>query len=171
MVAGQSSEYRAAMILDAIEGSTKPIVTWWAAGSLSDPGINALYGSNVTLFRSPDRCAAAVTALVKYYQHLATCPPDKITRIDTGYSPSPQKAGAMLQTADSSLSEHQSKALLNLYGIPVTREIMATSVTDAVGFAEEIGFPVVLKVDSPDILHKSEANAIRVGVGSVPKKR
>jgi acetyltransferase len=43
---------------------------------------------------------------------------------------------------------------------------MATSVSDAVGFAEEIGFPVVLKIDSPDILHKSEANAIRVGVGS-----
>jgi acetyltransferase len=72
----------------------------------------------------------------------------------------------MLQTADSSLSEHQSKALLNLYGIPVTREMVATTASDAVRFAGEIGFPVVLKVDSPDILHKSEANAIRVGVGS-----
>jgi acetyltransferase len=102
----------------------------------------------------------------EYYRHLATHQPEEISRSDTDDSPLPKKAGAILQTADSSLSEHQSKALLNLYGIPVTREIMATSVTDAVGFAEEIGFPVVLKVDSPDILHKSEANAIRVGVGS-----
>jgi acyl-CoA synthetase (NDP forming) len=45
MVAGQSSEYRAAMILDAIEGSTKPIVTWWAAGSLSDPGILSAFSN------------------------------------------------------------------------------------------------------------------------------
>jgi acetyltransferase len=166
MVAGPSSEYRADMLLDAIEGSAKPIVTWWAAGSLSDPGISALYGSNVTLFRSPDRCATAVAALVNYYRHLETRRPDKIARSDTDDSPALKKAGAMLQTPDSSLSEHQSKSLLNLYGIPVTREIVATSVADAVDFAEEIGFPVVLKVDSPDILHKSEANAIRVGVGS-----
>jgi len=166
MVAGQSSEYRSAMLLDAIEGSTKPIVTWWAAGSLSDPGIKALKGSRVTPFRSPDRCAAAVASLVKYYRHLETHHPDKASHTDTNYSPSLIKAGAILQTADSSLSEHQSKALLNLYGIPVTREMVATSAPDAVRFAEEIGFPVVLKVDSPDILHKSEANAIRVGVGS-----
>jgi acetyltransferase len=166
MVAGQSSEYRSAMLLDAIEGSTKPIVTWWAAGSLSDPGIKALNGSRVTSFRSPDRCATAVASLVKYYRHLETHHPDKTSHTDTNYSPSLKKAGALLQTAGSSLSEHQSKALLSLYGIPVTREMVATSVADAVRFAEEIGFPVVLKVDSPDILHKSEANAIRLGVGS-----
>jgi acyl-CoA synthetase (NDP forming) len=169
MVAGQSSEYRAAMLLDAIEGSTKPIVTWWAAGSLSDPGIKALNGSRVTLFRSPERCAAAVASLVKYYRDSETHQSDRIPRTGSGYSPYLKKAGAMLQTADSSLSEHQSKALLNLYGIPVTKEMVATSVPDAVRLAEEIGFPVVLKVDSPDILHKSEANAIRVGVGSKEK--
>ena len=166
MVAGQSSEHRAAMLLDSIEGSSKPIVTWWAAGSLSDPGIKALNGSRVTLFRSPDRCATAVSSLVKYHRHLETRPPDNIPRTGNVNSPSLKKAGAMLQTADSSLSEHQSKALLNLYGIPVTREMVATTASDAVRFAGEIGFPVVLKVDSPDILHKSEANAIRVGVGS-----
>jgi acetyltransferase len=166
MVAGQSSEYRATMILDAIEGNSKPIVTWWAAGSLSDPGIKALNGSRITLFRAPDRCATAVASLVKYHRHIETPRPDNIPRTGTDYSPSLKRAGAMLQTADLSLSEHQSKALLNLYGIPVTREMVSTSASDAVRFAEEIGFPVVLKVDSPDILHKSEANAIRVGVGS-----
>jgi acyl-CoA synthetase (NDP forming) len=166
MVAGQSSEYRAAMLLDAIDGITKPIVAWWAAGSLSDPGIKALSGSRVALFRSPERCAAAVASLVKYYRHIEAHRPEKIPPTDTDYSPLLKRAGAMLQTADSSLSEHQSKALLDLYGIPVTREMVATSASDAVRFAEEIGFPVVLKVDSPDIMHKSEASVIRLGVGS-----
>ncbi|MBW2037283.1 MAG: acetate--CoA ligase family protein [Deltaproteobacteria bacterium] len=166
MVAGQSSEYRATMLLEAIEGSTKPIVTWWAAGSLSDPGAKRLNGSKVTLFRSPDRCAAAVASLVKYHRHLAAPSTDKIPCKETDHSPSLKKAGAMLQAADSKLSEHQSKELLDLYGIPVTREMVAASATDAVCFAEEIGYPVVLKVDSPDILHKSEANAIRMGISS-----
>jgi len=166
MVAGESSEYRAAMLLDAIEGCTKPVVSWWAAGSLSDPGIKALAGSRVALFRSPERCAAAVASLVKYYRHIEAPRPDKIPLADAGYSPVIEKAGAILQTADASLSEHQSKVLLDLYGIPVTREMVATSAADAARFAEEIGFPVVFKVDSPDIMHKSEANVIRLGVGS-----
>jgi acetyltransferase len=167
MVAGQSSEYRAAMLLDAIEGSTKPIVTWWAAGSLSDPGIKALNGSGVTLFRSPDRCATAIASLVKYYRHLESYRPDNIASPSSYDSPLlKKKANAILQTTDSCLSEHQSKVLLNLYGIPVTQEKVAKSASDAGRLAEEIGFPVVLKVDSPDILHKSEANAIRIGVSS-----
>jgi acetyltransferase len=70
MVAGQSSEYRAKMLLESIEGSSKPIVTWWAAGSLSEPGIKRINGSQVALFRSPERCASAVTSLVKYAQRL-----------------------------------------------------------------------------------------------------
>jgi acyl-CoA synthetase (NDP forming) len=70
MVAGQSSEYRAEMLLESIEGSSKPIVTWWAAGSLSEPGIKRINGSQVALFRSPERCASAVTSLVKYAQRL-----------------------------------------------------------------------------------------------------
>ena len=166
MVAGESSEYRAAMLLDAIEGCTKPVVSWWAAGSLSDPGIKALAGSRVALFRSPERCAAAVASLVKYYRHIEAPRPDKIPLAEIVYSTVIEKAGAILQTADASLSEHQSKALLDLYGIPVTREMVATSAADAARFAEEIGFPVVFKVDSPDIMHKSEANVIRLGVGS-----
>jgi len=70
MVAGQSSEYRAKMLLESIQDSTKPIVTWWAAGSLSNPGIKILNGSDVALFRSPERCAAAVTSLVRYSRHV-----------------------------------------------------------------------------------------------------
>jgi len=166
MVAGQSSEQRASMLLESIGESTKPIVSWWAAGSLSEPGIRLLNGSDVALFRAPERCAAAVKSLVEYYQFLKTYSdpsPSASVAVD---SISAQKAEDLLAAGDKNLSEHQSKALLDLYGIPVTREMVAASAHDAVRFAEEIGFPVVLKVDSPDILHKSEANAIRVGVGS-----
>jgi acetyltransferase len=70
MVAGQSSQYRATMLLESIAGSSKPIVTWWAAGSLSEPGMKLINGSQVALFRSPERCASAVTSLVKYAQQL-----------------------------------------------------------------------------------------------------
>jgi acetyltransferase len=70
MVAGPSSKHRATMLLESIAGSSKPIVCWWAAGSLSEPGVRLLNGSEVALFRSPERCAAAVKSLVEYYRFL-----------------------------------------------------------------------------------------------------
>ncbi len=166
MVAGQSSEQRASMLLDSIKGSSKPIVAWWAAGSLSEPGIKLLNGSEVPLFRSPERCATAVKSLVQYYQFLETNRDSTKVGSTADYANALSDAKDILDAGDKSLSEHHSKGLLNLYGIPVTREQVATSSREAIRFAEEIGFPLVLKIDSPDILHKSEANAIRLGVRS-----
>ena len=167
MVAGQSSEQRGLMLLESIEGSSKPVVTWWAAGSLSEPGIKILNGSEVALFRSPERCAAAVKSLVKYYAHLESYAWIAAHPVQTLIVQLPlDRVKELLDAGDTSLSEHQSKKLLNAYGIPVTREQVVTSPHEAVRFAEEIGFPVVLKIDSPDILHKSEAKVIRLGVSS-----
>ena len=166
MVAGQSSEKRALYILESARGSLKPIVTWWAAGGLSEPGIKILSDSEIALFRSPERCAMAVKSLVKYYQLLETRSDSTKYRYDDDYSISLDSAKNILDAGDTCLSEHQSKALLKLYGIPVTRENVAKSPHEAISFAEEIGFPVVLKIDSLDITHKSEAKAIRLGVKS-----
>jgi acetyltransferase len=166
MVAGQSSEQRASMLLESIGESKKPIVSWWAAGSLSEPGTRLLNGSEVALFRSPERCAAAVKSLVEYYQFLETHSDPAPNGSVTDDSISAQKAADLLAAGDKSLSEHHSKALLDLYGIPVTREQVAKSSREAARLAGEIGFPVALKIDSPDILHKSEAGAIRLGVNS-----
>lgn len=166
MVADQYSENRATHILKATKGSKKPIVSWWAAGKLSDPGIRALDGSEITLFKSPGRCATAVKSLVEYHQFLETHPCGKRHSIDIDEPIPFNKIKTIVDTEDTVLSEHQSKALLNLYGIPVTNEKVATSPDEAISFAEEIGYPVVLKIDSPDITHKTEANAVKLGVNS-----
>lgn len=62
--------------------------------------------------------------------------------------------------SDKTLSEHESKNLLRLYGVDVAEERIAHSRDEAVLYAQEIGFPVVLKVNTPDILHKTEAGII-----------
>ena len=166
MVAGQSSEKRGLYILESAKERSKPVVSWWAAGSLSDPGIKALNDSDIAFFRSPERCAIAVKSLVKYYQLLETRKDSTESCYDADYSIPVDSAKNILDVGDKCLSEHQSKALLKLYGIPVTRENVAKSSHEAISFAEKIGFPVVLKIDSPDIMHKSEAKAIRLGVNS-----
>ena len=58
------------------------------------------------------------------------------------------------------LTEHESKKLLAEYGIPVTREAVARSREDALLLACEIGFPVAMKISSPDIAHKNAAGCV-----------
>ncbi|PXF61323.1 MAG: acetyl-CoA synthetase [Candidatus Methanogaster sp.] len=64
------------------------------------------------------------------------------------------------------LTEHESKKLLAEYGIPVTREAVARSREDALLLAREIGFPVAMKISSPDIAHKNAAGGVLLDVGA-----
>jgi acetyl coenzyme A synthetase (ADP forming)-like protein len=66
----------------------------------------------------------------------------------------------------TSLSAPEAKQVADAYGIPTPGEGLATSAEGAAGLAAEIGFPVVLKIVSPDILHKTEAGGVVVGVDS-----
>jgi acetyl coenzyme A synthetase (ADP forming)-like protein len=64
------------------------------------------------------------------------------------------------------LSAPEAKRVADAYGIPVPKEGLATSAEEAVGLADDMGYPVVLKIVSPDILHKTEAKGVLVGVSS-----
>jgi acetyl coenzyme A synthetase (ADP forming)-like protein len=66
----------------------------------------------------------------------------------------------------TSLTAPEAKRVCDAYGIAVPQEGLATSAAEAVALAEEIGYPVVLKVVSPDILHKTEAGGVLIGVSS-----
>ena len=67
---------------------------------------------------------------------------------------------------EKSLSERESKKLLSAYGISVAKDILAKNAEDAIAAAIAIGYPVALKADSPDILHKTEAKVVKLNVGS-----
>jgi acyl-CoA synthetase (NDP forming) len=62
------------------------------------------------------------------------------------------------------LTEREGKHVLALYGIPIPREALATSADGAVAAAQTLGFPVALKIESPDITHKTEVGGVRIGL-------
>jgi succinyl-CoA synthetase beta subunit len=71
-----------------------------------------------------------------------------------------------LNRGQPALSEYESKKLLSLYGIPATREKLSRSVEEAVSAATTLGFPVVLKACSPELMHKSERGCIELNLRS-----
>ena len=70
-----------------------------------------------------------------------------------------------------SLTAPEAKELCDVYGIPVPQEGLAKTADEAVKLAEGMGFPVVLKIVSPQILHKTEAGGVLVGVKSADEAR
>lgn len=72
----------------------------------------------------------------------------------------------VLDRGQPALSEYESKKLLSLYGIPVAREKLSRSADEAVSAAADIGFPVVLKACSPELMHKSERGCIELNLRS-----
>jgi acyl-CoA synthetase (NDP forming) len=71
------------------------------------------------------------------------------------------KARAEKRTA---LTEIEAKQIFEIYGLPITKTTLATSEEEAVNFADTTGYPVVMKIVSPDIIHKSDAGGVKVNV-------
>jgi acetate---CoA ligase (ADP-forming) len=76
----------------------------------------------------------------------------------------PDKEAKKIINNPHALSEYEAKKVLGGYGIPVTREVLATSADMAVESARQIGYPVALKVQSAQITHKTEAGGIKLNV-------
>ncbi len=77
------------------------------------------------------------------------------------------QANILLQQAGgSTLGEHSAKALLASVGMPTCREVAAPTLAAALEAASQIGYPVALKINSPDIAHKTEANCVRLNITS-----
>jgi len=82
-----------------------------------------------------------------------------------------ERATEVLQSAGETLSDHEAKVVLRGFGLQVTRQAIANSASGASGFAERIGFPVVLKALSPDLRRRGELGAIELDLGNAAAVR
>jgi len=149
----------------------KPICVVWGAPTTDDPAYEVLIASNVPVFRTFANCVTAVKAYLGYYDFLADyrSPFAKPVRRRSARASAGDKvlAAAGAEAGDDgALSEQRSKELLAAYGIPASRDVLCTTPASAVRAGRQIGFPVVVKVASAAISHKSEHGLVKVGVAS-----
>jgi acetyltransferase len=151
-----------------LAGTTdKIIVVLWAGGHFEGAGRERLQASNVPVFRTPARAAAAIAALDRYCRVR--------NRGGVAQEPAQAQADGALHAARelllkhaagnrATLTERESKEILAVLGFRVTRERAVSTVRDALAAAREIGYPVAVKGEHPAISHKSEAGIVRLGV-------
>jgi acyl-CoA synthetase (NDP forming) len=158
---------------EAAQSSSKPVLICWTAGKEITPEpINYFLSNGVPVFDTPIRVRNGLLALAKYSQYRMKEEGKKKIAINKKPTGKDQKNTAkdiiMMSRKENRtiLSEHESKLVLSAYHIPVTREKVATSKHEIESILAEIPFPVVMKVDSPDILHKTEAGVVMLNISS-----
>ena len=153
-----ANNYRriAQTVADVAREMPKPVVFFnTAAGGLHRHVIEPLTGSDVAVLQGARASLLAISRLLAYARYAPAAQPQV---------PAPNSIWRQRLASAKPFTERESKAFLAAHGIPVTREICAGDATAAVTAAAEIGYPVVLKIESPDLPHKTEVGGVRVGL-------
>lgn len=140
------------------------IASFMGGHSVKD-GISVLREADIPSFPFPERAVTTLAAMYDYQRHLrrpdtepAALEPDRelVARI----------IAEAIAAGRSFITEEQASAIVAAYGVAVPRGTVAPDLSSAREFAREIGYPVVAKIASPDILHKSDIGGIEVGIES-----
>jgi acyl-CoA synthetase (NDP forming) len=168
-ITGALESMSAPMVRDLVavaDTTDKPIFVVWGSPVGTEPAyVDGLLQSRIPVFRTFANCVRAVRAYLDYWSFVDRYE-SPFDDAPTEPLPAAKKARAILATAEpgTALSEYASKQVLRAYGIKTTNDTLCRTPAEAVKAAKAIGFPVVMKVSSPDLLHKSDAGLVRVGV-------
>ncbi len=150
---------------------TAPVLTCWLGDPAASAGRALFTARKIPTYETPDEAIRAFMHLVEYRRNqdsLLQTPPSRPTQ---AVGPGSRELvrgliNVALQNGTSLLSEPDSKAILAAYGIPTVATRAAANVEEAVRLARQMTFPVVLKILSPDISHKSDVGGVKLDLES-----
>jgi len=143
--------------------SKKPVLACFMGGEAVEAATELLGERRVPAYPFPER---AVQALAKMSRYREWCeePPDEPVRFEVDEEAVREVFAKARGEGRVNLGELEAREVLKAYGVPVPESYVAESAEEAGQFAERIGYPVVMKIISPDILHKSDIGGVRLGL-------
>jgi acyl-CoA synthetase (NDP forming) len=164
-----SSGARAPTIVEAAARSDRPLAVVWMNEWYQGPGSELLDADpRVCVFRSADRCFAALRAWFDWHKRV-----DHVSASRRS-DPSAEQAARKIiagKSMGAALSETDSKRVLVCYGIATPKEILACDAEGAARAVSQMAGPTAIKIVSPDILHKTEAGGVKLGVSTPEQAR
>jgi acetyltransferase len=169
-----AAEDAARAVIEAARGASKPVLACWMGEGQVAPARRLLLEAGIPVFRTPDPAVemfAHVSAFFRNQRALLQAPGPLAHQQPPDLEAARQVVAGVLADKRSVMSEMESKALLAAFRVPVARTVVARSAHEAVLIATETGFPVVMKVDSPDIPHKSDVGGVRLNLANAQAVR
>ena len=165
----------AARIKGLALNSSKPIFASWMGGSSVSEGANILSHAQIPVFNYPDDAARTFSAMWKYSRNLKSLyevpivhsywKAEESSMTHEGQPREVKKIIAeALQEGRVLLNECESKKLLEEYSIPVVRTLAAHTPEEAVSIAAQLGYPIVLKLFSDTITHKTDVGGVKLNL-------
>ena len=161
-------------VIDITRLSDKPLVTCWMGEEQVGEARKLFQGAGIPTFRTPEPAVDLFSHVSNYYRNrqlLMQTPPS----ISEQAPPRLESARLVIESAlmegRKILSEMESKAILSAFRIPIAQTMVARSASEAMVLAEELGLPVVMKIDSPQIAHKSDCGGVRLNLNSLAAVR
>ncbi len=151
------------------EDHSKPIMAAWLGGKRMLDGISIFNNAGVAVYPTPEQAIKAFMTLVGYSRNLEALfetPKDVPVRFTYDRHKLREEFNQKMRTKGKVLSENDSKSFLETYGITTASPHIATNEREAIKIAEELGYPVVMKILSADIPHKTAAGGVILNVGS-----
>ncbi|WP_323003701.1 bifunctional acetate--CoA ligase family protein/GNAT family N-acetyltransferase [Denitromonas sp.] len=161
-------------LIEEERSADKPVVTCFMGEEQVGEARKLFEAAGIPTFRTPEPAVELFSHISAYYRNqklLAQTP----ASLSENNPPSIESARLVIETALNErrkvLNEMESKAILAAFRIPIAQTVVARSATEAMVLAEEIGLPVVMKIDSLDITHKSDVGGVRLNLTSLAAVR
>lgn len=162
-------------VIESASRTRKPVMASWMGGPQVEKARELFNAAQVPCFRTVENAVDAFSYITRFNrnQRLLLQTPAKLNRGQA----EPDRDGArliiegVLNEERSILTELESMAVLKAFGIPVVRSGIARSANEALVIAETLGYPIVMKVLSPDITHKSDSGGVRLNIVSAHEVR
>ncbi|MEJ2690328.1 MAG: acetate--CoA ligase family protein [Deltaproteobacteria bacterium] len=149
-------------IADNLKGD-KPVLVSFMGGRSVMPGREELVHSGLPDYDSPERAVAALRAMYDYSSWKRR-PPRVVTRFRVNRRRVERIITRRLRTGRSHIGEVKAKNILQAYGFQIPEGHLAATAEEAIEVANRIGFPVAMKIVSPDIVHKTDLGGVRLNV-------
>ena len=153
----------AALAAAATQATTRSIVACWLGGDGVAQARQTFSNAGIPTYDTPEEAVRGFMQIVQYRRNqklLMQVPPAAAIDLVSDRGAAQAVVRAALDEGRSMLSEDESKTLLAAYGIPVVETRRAATVEAALACAQQIGYPVALKILSPDISHKSDVGGV-----------
>lgn len=154
-------------IYNAIQESgdtSKPVTVSFVGGDRCEAAMRWLIEHDIPTYNAPDLAIKALTTLRKQEKLLKTAHNGMYKPTNVDSDKARQIIAAARAKGRDALTEVEAKHVFKAYGLPVTSTDLARNEEEAIRMANEIGYPIVMKIVSPDILHKSDAGAVKVNI-------